>query len=63
MEFIGLKIVGFVIWTAVAWLFGRYWEKANSVSDIETLYASAKTAITNEIAAVEARLANLKSLV
>lgn len=63
MEFIGLKIAGFVVWTLFAWYIGRKWEQYNSVSDIVAVYTNAQTSIKNEVAAIEARLAALKALI
>lgn len=63
MEFIGLKIAGFVVWTGLAWYIGRKWEQYNSVSDVVAVFTNAKTSIANEVAAIEARLAALKALI
>ena len=70
MEFLGLKIFGGLLWTALAAYIGNKWANLNSVSDIENEYKAAvaaletlKTKLAAEIAAAEAKATSLKSLV
>lgn len=69
MEFIGLKLVGFVLYTLVVWWGGTKWTQYNSVSDIEGLFKDAaakldvlKANVAEEAKAAEDKAAALKAL-
>lgn len=49
MEFIGLKIAGFVLWTAFSWYVGKRWAEFNSISDVAARFNEAKTAVSAEL--------------
>jgi hypothetical protein len=70
MEFIGLKIFGFLVYTFAVGYIGNKWATFNSVSDVETQYKNAvaaaealKANVQAEIAAAEAKATSLKALV
>lgn len=69
MEFLGLKIVGFVLYTAFVWFIGRKWNQYNSVSDIEVVFKdisskfeAIKTDVGVAAKAAEDKAAALKAL-